>query len=272
MRDNPHLENHLPLLIDRHTGRWLAAKPSGDTSLTNSEFLTSIRLRLGKDVYSAAGHDCPVCALDRTTKNHHITSNGASALKCISGNDRTKRHDELVDQLQHAISIPSVKEQKCGAGRKRAGDLFFPGAGKNGGGLAIDLGVVFSEISTKSIFIANTTLPAPSKAAAAYAAVKVDKHKLDVEATDINEFQAVCCSHFGAWTPTAKDTISRLAGRLSPSSLDSPALQSFRVAHVFDVMSVQLQKANARAIARRRGPSELSLARMIANARSPTMA
>jgi hypothetical protein len=80
-----------------HAGDWLNVLPSSTLGLhmRPSEFVVSVKYRLGVPVFSEAGQ-CPAC-------NHHSDVLGDHAISCGNQGERIARHDSLRDAI-HAVT------------------------------------------------------------------------------------------------------------------------------------------------------------------------
>jgi len=266
MRRNAEARGRLPLLMDRNAGRFIDALPGGPTHMPNGDFLIAMRLRLGQSVYVTQGHACEVCR-NRGSSERAATSVvdklGRHALNCGCGGDTIRRHNKVASTLQEAVGLQTHTEQMCGGDQSRPADVLFLQAGTNGKDVAVDVGIVYG--NSKSFnFQADTKLPSATTDAERLRKEKNGKAKTKVEAGGFIEFMPIISTHFGAWTPDAASFLTGLATRASATSNNSPALNAFRVNHMFDCLSVCIQRQNALTILRRRGPLECNMLRRAA--------
>ena len=108
-----------------NAGAWLNVVPSPalNLHLRPSEFLVSVKYRLGMDIFPTAGK-CTACPLQSDTKGDH-------AISCGYEGERIARHDHLRNALYNTCSQaclgPSreVRDLVAGSGARPA-DLFLP--------------------------------------------------------------------------------------------------------------------------------------------------
>ena len=221
---------------------WLSAIPECNNRLTSAEFETSVRLRLGGNMFSDES-TCDFCGDKRV-----VDCKGLHALVCKGGGDRISRHNILRDLLarlcgEAALSVEKVIVEKkwlVAGSKARPADIFIKDW--NGGlGLALDVTV------TSPLQAAFSSSYTSGLAAITAADKKVNKYKSVAESNGF-QFLPFAVESFGILEPRATKFLSTLISRLA-TRREQPI--SVTTADVCRKLSVALHRSLARSILKR---------------------
>jgi len=253
-----HARARIWCLLAPHCGAFLHARPSRFTGgkMEPAAWLTAVRIRLGMDVSSREGHQCPIC-------NHRISKmdkKGRHALcGCFRGGDKNRRHNRLCDiiaeYVRHAGFQARREHRIPGMGDELPADVlaYFCNTTE-----VCDIAVTFAgktldEIRTMSKLKKPVTY-FQDKYATHY---KINKYKQKVERDGIHTFVPLVANHYGAWSEDAHEWLSKLARMVREKvNQDSHVLDQKESMALFIRLSVAIQNEQARMIAIRRSPED----------------
>ena len=251
---------HLQLVRQPGAGAWLTACPSEALGLhiEPHQFRVLLRLRLRLPVAERECY-CPFCDAAADPFGDH-------ARLCACGGDRVKRHNRVRNLLAARAATAGLSPELekpgllpprpvlAGVGEdgvsrqnsaRRPADVWLPAWGLHGPA-AFD---VAAASGLRSGDLARTAADG-AHAATAYEARK--RAHLDTEALCRNEglqfVPLVVEACAGGWGPTAVRTLRALGELLADRTGQTPAAAT---EHLFQALSVVLQRENARAVLRR---------------------
>ena len=230
-----------------HAGDFLYAPPIPGLRLSIEpvKFRAALNYRIGAKVFPHDGVvDCPVCG------RHELDAYGHHALNCGSGQGvggRIGRHDEIRDFLfgvMRTAQLHPLKEPRhlLDNGEK-PGDVFLE-SWRLGRPAAFDVSVASVFRSSTSTLTAGEQL----EAAESRVAEKFDKYDLRCRARNM-DFVPVVIESFGGLHSDAVDVVKKIA--LGLSARGSFYSEAEECAHLFQRLSVHLQRCNGSMIAAR---------------------
>lgn len=231
-----------------HAGAWLTAQASPTLCLhmPSAEFVAAVRLRLGEAAFPTDSW-CPKCDAVLDTMGLH-------AVECAAGGDRTTRHHSLRDFLYIFARKAGLHVEREQAGllpnqpRRRPGDLVFP-LWPGGVPIAVDVAVTSPFRQAVVAEAAKQTLVA----AKSYEAHKLaDRETATLCAAQGLRLMPMVAEVTGGWGPDAQTVVAFLA---RAAALRSGAPVALATNQLYEALAVRLQRANARAVLARMGPS-----------------
>ena len=214
--------------------------PNFGLSIIPENFRISLQYRLGLPVYSSP-HSCPACGKDSDVFGDHT-------ITCASEYERIHRHDiirdAIYDSAKHAGLSPVKEARVVANSQSRPGDIFLQNwRGKQ---TAFDVAVTSP--------LSQSALPQSHKTpGAAIATMKSHKYNKHSRACQINgvAFIPLVVETLGGWDSDAVFHLRAIAKR---SAARAPLQAESASRHLFQRLSILLQRANAGLIAARAPP------------------
>ena len=209
-------------------------------SILPENFRISLQYRLGLPVYNSS-HPCPACGKDSDIFGDHT-------ITCASEYERIHRHDTIRDAIfdsaKHAGLSPIKEARVVLNSQSRPGDIFLQSW--KGRQTAFDVAVT-SPLSQTALPQSHKT---PGAALASMKSHKLQKHFRPCQVNGV-AFVPLVVETLGGWD---SDAISHLRAIAKQSASRSPQLAEDASRHLFQRLSVLLQRANAGLIAARAPP------------------
>lgn len=214
--------------------------PTFGLSILPENFRISLQYRLGLPVYSST-HPCPACGKDSDIHGDHT-------ITCASEFERIHRHDiirdAIFDSANHAGLSPVKEARLIANSQSRPGDIFLQNW--RGKPTAFDVAVT-SPLSQSALPLSHKT---PGAALATMKAHKNNKHSRACQTNGV-AFVPLVVETLGGWDV---DAIFHLRAIAKQSAARAPLQAESATRHLFQRLSVLLQRANAGLIAARAPP------------------
>ena len=209
-------------------------------SIIAENFRVALQYRLGLPVYNSS-HPCPSCGKESDIYGDHT-------ITCASEYERIHRHDTIRDAIydsaKHAGLSPIKEARVVLNSQSRPGDIFLQNW--KGRQTAFDVAVTSP--------LSQTALPQSHKiAGAALASMKSTKFNKHSRPCQVNgvAFIPLVVETLGGWDA---DAVSHLRAIAKHSAARAPLTGENASRHLFQRLSVLLQRANAGMIAARAPP------------------